>query len=297
MAPRASSPRVSLDSIVARPGVDLLVPDALAPAAGLARTTELGVGAHADDLEFAMLMPIGHCRHDPGRWFAGVTCTDGAGSARSGVFAAVRDAEMVTIRREEQRAAATIGAYGAMVQLGYPSASVRRRDEAVGLVTDLETILDAARPSTVYTHNLVDKHTTHAGVAVAVIDAIRGLPMAARPTRVLGVEGWRDLDWLADGEKVLLDTTGLDDLAAVLAACFPSQIVGGKRYDLAEAGRRRANATMGEPRAVDQMESASVAMDLTPLIRDDDLDPVAFVTAAIDRFRADVDTTLRARRR
>ncbi len=288
----------SLAATLARNGVDAFTPDGVTVPMALARTTELGVGAHADDLEFAMLMPIAHCRHDLLRWFTGVTCTDGAGSARAGVFAAVSDAEMVAIRREEQRAAAAIGAYGAVVQLGYPSAAVRVGGVgAAGLVEDLEAILRASAPTTVHTHNLADKHATHVGVAVALLDAIRRLPPEARPARLLGVEGWRDLDWLADHEKVLLDTTGMDDLASALAACFPSQIVGGKRYDLADAGRRRANATMGEPRAVDQMDSATVAMDLTPLIRDDQLDPVAFVTAAIDRFKDDVAATLRAGRR
>ena len=42
--------------------------------------------------------------------------------------------------------------------------------------------------------------------------------------------------------------TGRDELAARLAAVFDSQIAGGKRYDLAEQGRRRANATLLAPR-------------------------------------------------
>ena len=109
---------------------------------------------------------------------------------------------------------------------------------------------------------------------------------------MVGIEGWRSLDWLSDDEKVLLDTSGHRDLARRLAAVFASQIAGGKRYDLAEEGRRRANATLLEPRAVDDVEELSLAMDLTPLVHNPDLDPVTFTTAAIDRFKAEVTEAL-----
>jgi hypothetical protein len=51
---------------------------------------------------------------------------------------------------------------------------------------------------------------------------------------------------------------------------------------------------MREPRAVDDAETMTVAMDLTALIRNDELDPIRFVTAAVDRFRRDVEAGLRA---
>lgn len=276
------------------PGSDLFVPDGAAPADALARTTDLGIGAHPDDLEFGMLVPIGHCADDGHRWFTGVVCTDGAGSARAGRYADVSDDAMVAIRREEQREAARVGRYGAVVQLGHTSRFVRSDEGAHALVGDLARLIDACRPVNLYTHNLADKHTTHVAVGLAVVGACRALPPEARPVRLVGVEGWRSLDWLADHEKVLLDATGLDALAAALAACFPSQIEGGKRYDLAEEGRRRANATLREPRSVDDAEQITVAMDLTPLIRNDDLDPAVFLAAAVDRFRDDVTSTLRA---
>ena len=50
--------------------------------------------------------------------------------------------------------------------------------------------------------------------------------------------------------------SGRDELAARLAAVFASQIEGGKRYDLAEQGRRRANATLLAPRQVDEADRA-----------------------------------------
>ena len=279
-----------------RAGLDALgslhVPDATSAPDALARTTDLGIGAHADDLEFLMLVPIAHCRDDPQRWFTGVTCTDGAGSARGGPFAELTDEQMIAVRAGEQRGAADVGGYGAIAQLGHASAFVRSPAGFAVLVAQFRDLLASTRPLNVYTHNLADKHATHVAVAAAVIAAIRALPGEERPHRLVGIEGWRDLDWLADHEKVSFDATGLDDLAAALAACFPSQIEGGKRYDLAEQGRRRANATMREPREVDDAEAVSVAMDLTPLIRNDDLHPADYVGAAIDRLRHDVTTGL-----
>jgi LmbE family N-acetylglucosaminyl deacetylase len=274
-------------------GADVYVPAGESIGEALARTSDLGVGAHPDDLEFMCVVPIGQCLGSEGRSFTGVSCTDGAGSARGGRFASCTDAEMVAVRRDEQRRAADIGAYGAMIQLAHASATVRSDDGHGMLVAELSAVLDASRPTNVYTHNPADKHDTHVAVAAATIKAVRRLPVDRRPTRLFGVEGWRDLDWLGDGEKLRLDATPYADLAQRLAAVFESQIEGAKRYDVAARGRRQANATLHAVRDRDDTEEVVVAMDLTPLVRDDQLDPVDYVVAAIDRFRTDVE---RARR-
>jgi hypothetical protein len=69
---------------------------------------------------------------------------------------------------------------------------------------------------------------------------------------------------------------------------FDSQIAGGKRYDLATFGRRRANATYGDPHAVDDLEQAVYAMDMTPLLLDDTLEPEGFVLGFVERFAAEL---------
>jgi LmbE family N-acetylglucosaminyl deacetylase len=275
-----------------RAAAEVSVPDGSPLDQAVARTTDLGIGAHQDDLEFMALVAIGACAEDPQRWFTGVACTDGAGSARSGPYADCTDDQMVAIRRDEQRAAAEVGGYSALFQLGHLSADIRGAGHGQ-LVDELVEILAAARPVNVYTHNLADKHSTHVATAAATVEALRRLPADERPWKVVGVEGWRSLDWLGDDEKVLLDATGLDGLASRLAGVFDSQIAGGKRYDLAEQGRRRANATLLSPRQVDDATELTFAFDLTPLVHNVELDPARFVAAAIDRFRDDVTAALR----
>jgi LmbE family N-acetylglucosaminyl deacetylase len=266
--------------------------DGGAPTDALARTTDLGVGAHPDDVELLALAPIAACAEDPDRSFTAVTCTDGAGSARGGAFAALTDAEMVALRHDEQRRAAEIGRYGALVELGHPSAAVRGPAHST-LVSELADIVDACGPTNLYTHNLADKHATHVAVAAAVIEALRTLPVERRPWKVVGIEAWRDLDWLNGDEQVRFDVSAQGTLSAAMLEVFASQIDGAKRYDVAVEGRRRANATFFDAHAVDGADAVIVAMDLTPLVRNDDIDPVAFVSAAIDRFRAEVETALR----
>jgi LmbE family N-acetylglucosaminyl deacetylase len=270
---------------------EILVPDGRPEREALARTTHLAIGAHPDDLEINMAHGILECFGRADRWFAGVTCTDGAGSARADVYAEYTDAQMIEVRREEQRTAARVGRYGAMIQLAYSSAQVKSPTGRAALVEELVAILRAARPRIVYTHNPADKHATHVAVSAAAIAALRALASDERPERVLGCEGWRDLDWLPDARKVVLPMDAHPSLAMALMGVFDSQIAGGKRYDLAAAGRRAANATFLESHAVDVTDAASFAVDLTPLLADESLTPLAYMEQRIGEFRDEARKT------
>ncbi|MCU0268368.1 MAG: PIG-L family deacetylase [Acidimicrobiales bacterium] len=273
-------------------GADLLVPDGTPLAEAFERTTDLGIGAHPDDLELMALAPIGGCRHDPLRWFSGVVCTDGAGAARAGRFTSLDPVAYVEQRRREQRHAAELGGYSVMVQLGHPSDAVRSDEGFERLVDELHDVVDRARPMNVYTHSPTDKHETHVAVAAATITALRRLAPDRRPFHVVGCEGWRGLDWLGDHEKVVFDTSALEDLGRELAGAHESQLAV-TAYDRAEAGRRRANAVFSDPHQPQKAAAAAVAMDLSPLVHNPDIDPVEFVVAAVDRFRRDVQGGLR----
>ncbi len=273
---------------------EIYVPDGKPIAAALQRVTHLGIGAHQDDLEFMAFHGILECHASKSKWFGGVTCTNGAGSARTGKYKKFSDEQMMAVRRREQNRAAKLGEFGAMIQLDFPSSAVKSATDA-SLKNDLVKIFSAAKAQVVYTHNLADKHDTHIGVVVAVIQALRELPKSRRPKKVIGCEVWRDLDWLADAKKVVMDVSGHDPLAAKLNGMFDSQIAGGKRYDLATLGRRSANATFFDSHTTDAATQVIFGMDLTPLVTDASLDIADYAASFIEAFRADVKGKLSQR--
>jgi hypothetical protein len=160
-------------------------------------------------------------------------------------------------------------------------------------VEDLRLLLEAAKPQVIYTHDLADKHDTHVAVALRVIEAIRGLPEGERPERLYGCEVWRDLDWMVDADKVTFDLSAHENLQAALLGVFDSQICGGKRYDLATMGRRRAHATYHESHGTDVVTGMSLGMDLTPLIADPARSVQSYVQGFTERFAQEVLTRIR----
>ena len=273
------------------PAAEVFVPDEASADAALARTTHLGIAAHQDDLEIMAYHGILECFGQPDKHFAGVTVTSGSGSPRDGLYAHYTDAEMQKVRRAEQKKAAVVGEYSAQVFLDYPSAPVKDPANA-DVIEDLKQLLQAARPRVVYTHNLADKHDTHVATALRVIRALRELPREARPERLYGCEVWRALDWMNDEDKVVFNVQAHENLAAALLGVFDSQICGGKRYDLATMGRRRANATYFASHGVDESTSLNFGMDMTPLIENEQLNVGQYVKTFIDRFAAEVSSRL-----
>src|SRR5260370_42637039 len=90
------------------PSADVFISDGKAPPEALARITHLGVGAHQDDLEFMAFHGIQACYHSDAAWFGGVTCTNGAGSARAGSYEKFTDEELIAVRRQEHRQAGIV---------------------------------------------------------------------------------------------------------------------------------------------------------------------------------------------
>ena len=274
-----------------QPSARIFVPDEKPVPEALQRITHLGIGAHQDDLEFMAFHGIMECFARDDKWFGGVTCTNGSGSSRSGAYKDYTDSQMMAVRRKEQDTAAIVGQFGLMFQLDYPSSAIKSATDP-SLKNDLKEILSASRPEVVYTHNLADKHDTHLGVVVAALQAMRELPIEQRPVKVIGCEVWRNLDWMADADKVLMDVSGHDNLAAALNGVFDSQIAGGKRYDLATLGRRASNATFFDSHATDKSNQLILGMDLTPLVKDESLDILEFVFAHIAKLHEDVKARL-----
>jgi LmbE family N-acetylglucosaminyl deacetylase len=274
-----------------QPNAEIWTPDGADAGAALARTTHMGISAHQDDIEIMALDGILACFGDSGKWFTAVIATNGAGSPRDGLYAAYTDEEMQRVRRIEQKKAAFVGEYSAVAFLDHPSSVVKNAADPRPR-QDLKTLLAAARPQIVYTHNLADKHDTHVATALRAVAAIRELAPADRPRKLYGCEVWRDLDWMPDGDKVVFCLDAHENIAASLVGVFDSQIAGGKRYDLATLCRRKAHATYHESHAVDAAQMINFAMDLTPLVRDETLDPAAYVQEVIARFAAETGAKL-----
>ncbi|MCL4560155.1 MAG: PIG-L family deacetylase [Chloroflexi bacterium] len=271
---------------------EIFVPDGLPEEQALGRTTHMAISAHHDDIEIMAAKAILQCFQQGDLWFTGVVMTDGRGSPRDALYKNYSDEEMRQVRIKEQKKAAVVGEYAAQILLDYPSKVVKDAANPQP-VEDLVNLLKAARPKFVYTHNLADKHDTHVAAALRVISALRLLPPADRPQKLYGCEVWRSLDWLVDTDKVPFDLSHQENLQAALLGVYDSQISGGKRYDLATMGRRRANATYFESHGVDTTQELSFAMDLTPLIDKPDMDAATFVQEHIARFAQDIAERLR----
>ena len=268
------------------------IPDGTEEKKAIARTTHLAISAHQDDIEFMAYAPIAECFGKQDKWFGGVVVTDGAGSPRSGLYADYTDEEMKSVRITEQKKAAAVGEYSFQMLLGHPSGEVKDLGNAA-IVEELAEIIRSAKPKYLYTHNLADKHDTHVATALKVIAALRMLSPAERPEKVYGCEVWRDLDWMCDEEKVFMDCGPHPNLMRCLSAVFDSQIVGGKRYDLAAEGRRLANATFSASHACDTYSALNYAMDLTPLM-DKNIGISEYITGYIERFKKEVNDRIHA---
>lgn len=273
---------------LSHPNSDIYIPwEGVDATKALGRTTHLCIGAHPDDIEAMAFDGICACFNSHAQWFTGVTVTDGAGSARTGPYAGYSDEQMLEVRRREQRKAAFIGNYSIQFQLGYSSAQTKDPHNAQ-LQSDLMQILQGCRPQVVYLHQPADKHDTHVAVFAHALKALRALPAGQRPQTVYGTESWRNLDWVCDTRKTLLDAGGNEPVGQSLMGVFDSQNRGGKRFDIAVPARWRVNATFNNPHEADVLAAAICAIDMTALVADPQLSVQQFIEEHIDAFRADV---------
>lgn len=268
-------------------GAEIFIPDGRPVEEAVKRTTHMAISAHQDDIEIMAHDGILKCFGSDDRWFFAVVATNGAGSPRDDLYASYSDEEMQKIRKTEQKKAAYVGEYGATALLDYTSSQVK--DAAnLDVVDELKALITMARPEVIYTHNLADKHDTHVATVTRVIKALREIPDELHPQKLYGCEVWRNLDWVNDDEKVVFDVSAHPNIGAAVVGVFDSQICGGKRYDLATAGRRIANATYAASHGTDKSSALIYGMDLTPLIKDAGIDVKDFIRGYIERFSNDV---------
>ena len=251
------------------------------------RTTHLAIAAHQDDIEIMAIDGILKCYQQKKNWFGGVVMTSGSGSPRDGIYQDFSDEEMRAVRVREQCKAAYLGDYSVQYMLDYSSAELKNSSNKKP-VEDIISIVKSTKPSIIYTHNLADKHPTHVAIAVRTVEALRSIHPELQPDRLIGCEVWRDLGWMMDDEKVIFDSSDQENLQMALLGVFDSQVSGGKRYDLATMGRRRANATYFASHNVDNSTGMTFGMDLTPLIISSEINLINYVVSFIENFEKDV---------
>jgi LmbE family N-acetylglucosaminyl deacetylase len=254
---------------------------------GFTRVTQLGVFAHQDDVEFIAYPSILDCFGKEDEWFGAIVVTDGAGSPRNGLYADVSDEDMIAIRYKEQKKAAYVGEYGALVLLGNTSEETNNQQNT-SIATSIKTIVQDTSVHTVYTHNPFDRHRTHVSVFFKTLAAIRALPKQKRPKKFLCGEMWCSLDWLREEDKLVIDVSERSNLSAALMGVFDSQISGGKRYDLAVDARRISNSTLHQSHAADQCSRQMYFLDLSVLIENTTIDPISYLQRYTEHFLDDI---------
>ncbi len=275
-----------------KPGAEVFVPDGAPVEQALAGVTHLAIAAHPDDIEILAFDGIMKCFHKVGSGFMSVILTNGSGTYRELAYAGYSDAEIVRARAMEQKKAAVVGEYRAAVMLNYLSREVKDPGNR-GPFEDIRRILEQAHPQVLYTHNLADRHDTHVATVLRTIQALRSLPVELLPKEFFGCEVWRDLDWMNDGDKVVLPVDEHPNIAAALLGVHDTQNSGGKRIDLATLARRSAHASYNASHAVDQAQAMMIAMDLMPLLKDPRLDPGEYAGSLMEHFVQEVRERIR----
>ena len=251
----------------------------------------LCICAHQDDNEIMAMDGVLKGIRSRNYSFALVVTAEGGGSARTGEFKDYTDEMMKAVRIKEQQEASEIGRYHSLYLLNYPSKDIKDKNNK-DIVEEYKAIIKELRPEVIYTHSVLDKHHTHLGVAVKVIEAIRELDKEYQPKVFYGCEVWRGLDWISDERKIGFDLSKNVKFQKKILDVFKSQIAGGKEYTKASLGRRYANATYFQSHSVDTYKLVNYGIDMMPLIKDKDLSIQAFALSFVDDLRNEISNEL-----
>ena len=251
----------------------------------------LCICAHQDDNEIMAMDGVLKGIRSRNYSFALVVTADGGGSARTGEFKDYTDEMMKAVRIKEQQEASEIGRYHSLYLLNYPSKDIKDKNNR-DIVEEYKNIIKELKPEVIYTHSVLDKHPTHLGVVVKVINAIRKLPKEYQPKVLYGCEVWRGLDWISDERKIGFDLSKNVKLQKKILDVFKSQIAGGKEYTKASLGRRYANATYFQSHSVDTYKLVNYGIDMRPLIKDTNLSIKDFALSYVEDLRNEISNEL-----
>ena len=251
----------------------------------------LCICAHQDDCEIMAMDGILKGYYSKKYSFALVETSDGGGSARTGEFKDYTDEMMKEVRIKEQQEASEIGRYNSLYMLNYSSKEIKDKADK-RIVEEYVKIIKYLRPEVIYTHSILDKHPTHIGVVLKVIEALRQLPKEYQPKLFYGCEVWRGLDWISDDKKIGFNVSRNEKLQKKILNVFKSQIAGGKAYTKASIGRRYANATYFQSHSVDSFKMISYGIDMRPLLKNPQLSVKEFALSFVDDLRNEISNVI-----
>ena len=251
----------------------------------------LCICAHQDDCEIMAMDGILKGYYSKKYSFALVETSDGGGSARTGEFKDYTDEMMKAVRIKEQEEASEVGRYNSLYMLNYTSKEIKdKANDAI--VDEYVKIIKKLRPEVIYTHSVLDKHPTHIGVVLKVIEALRKLPKEEQPKVFYGCEVWRGLDWISDDKKIGFNVSRNEKLQKKILNVYRSQIAGGKAYTKASIGRRYANATYFQSHSVDSYKMISYGIDMRPLLKNPQLSVKEFALSFVKDLEKEISETI-----
>lgn len=237
----------------------------------LEHTTDIGIGAHQDDVEIMAAPQLLKTAADSKRGWLTVIVTDGAASKSilTGTATTLTPQQLTDMRQHEQRLAAQAAGTPA-IQLKYPSAVVnghmgagKRQEASYALAALLSSM---PQLEYVYGHNPVDKHATHLGTLAVQTAALR----AAKPPKlkkVLGMEVWGGLTGFPESMLEMGVVENGKDLAAIydLVKFYESQIKGqGRDYAKTTVARIEGHGGyVSNPHLANPPAGIVIGLDLT----------------------------------
>ncbi|MDF1678813.1 MAG: 6-phosphogluconolactonase, partial [Legionellaceae bacterium] len=239
----------------------------------LEKTTQLGVGAHPDDVEI-MAGPDMLAAKDT--WLT-LVVTDGAATSNTlnGDYAKYSPEALTNMRQAEQRKAAK-RANVPLIICKFPTAAIAG-DMGTETLDDAKKTMSSlvqAMPNltTVIGHQPSDVHDTHIRVLALQVHALRTLSdMQLKGITVLGREVWGLMLAIEARlrKKLVMTEAELDEWAELIAV-YESQIAGqGRDYSLTTIERARGNAGyQTHPHGANPPVGLLLALDLTDLVYD-----------------------------
>lgn len=268
----------------------------------LARTTDVGVGAHQDDIEImAGPMLLDAAASKDKHWLT-VIVTDGAASKSilNDMAAELTPKQLTDMRQREQREAAREAGTPA-IQLKYPSAAVnghmgegKRQEASLALGS-----LFAAMPETqrVFGHNPIDKHATHLAVFAVQTAALRA---AKNPKlqEVHAMEVWGGLTGVPESQLSLFVVENKEQLKdiGILIDKYQSQILGqGRDYSRGTLARMEGHgAYVSSPHLNNPPAGMVIGLDVTDFTKSTSTDMSALARQLLEKT-TEIKTRLAAK--